>query len=200
MHSGVHRMNADRRRNAVDYGLIAVPARQVVRIDQHQRPGDVRERVLEQLQPFAADRVFEIGKAREVFVRTSDAFDEAAANGVLDLDKHDRDGLGRALKRRSANDTLGQDYIGLQGDQLFGAKPDAFRIAAAVAKLDVDGRALGPAQRLKTIFEAGDPGGTVGVLTANQRTPIWRIGSARAAIGQTSPALRRPMTSRRLIR
>ena len=64
-------------------------------IPKHRPSRHARRDLLEQLQPFSADAVFELGKTRGVAARTRQAVDEAGADRIGGLREHDRHGAGR---------------------------------------------------------------------------------------------------------
>ena len=64
-------------------------------IAKHRRARDLRRDLLEQLQPFPADAVFEIGETGDVASRPRQTGNEAAADRVDGIDEHDRQGAGR---------------------------------------------------------------------------------------------------------
>src|SRR4051794_24978041 len=64
--------------------------------------------------------------------------------GSLDLDEHDRNGLGGFLHGRGPDHALGEDDVRLQADQLVGVALDQPGIAPAEAELDLDGLPFDP--------------------------------------------------------
>ena len=76
-----------------------------------------RRDLLEQLQPFAADAVFEHSKAGGVAARPRQAVDEAGADRVGDTHEHDRHSAGRLLQQPQPWRASGQDDVGRERDQ-----------------------------------------------------------------------------------
>jgi hypothetical protein len=64
-------------------------------IAQNRRARHAGRDLFEQLQPFRADAVFELGKTGGVASRLRQARDEAGADRIGGLREHDRHGAGR---------------------------------------------------------------------------------------------------------
>jgi hypothetical protein len=85
--------------------------------------------LLQQLQPFRADAIFEQRKPSGIAARSRQAFDKAGGDRIGDVREHDRHDLGRSLQRRRCS-AVGRQYdVGGQRNQF----P---RISAAVGLAD----------------------------------------------------------------
>src|SRR5262249_42542091 len=64
------------------------PSRKRFGIGQYQRPGELRRNFSEQIEPFGAERWFEVRESCRASARPSNALDEAAAGRVLHRHEH----------------------------------------------------------------------------------------------------------------
>ena len=86
-------------------------------IPKDRRSRHARRDLLEQLQPFPAQAVFELHKAGGVAARPRQAIDEAGADRIGDDREHDRHGAGRLQQRRHGRGASGQDDVRRERDQ-----------------------------------------------------------------------------------
>jgi hypothetical protein len=84
------------RRHGLDGAELTGPGR-IAGIPQDCHPGDVRCDLLEQLQPFRAEAVFEEREASDVAARPRQARNETGTDRIGSLHEHDRHGAGRLL-------------------------------------------------------------------------------------------------------
>ena len=87
-------LHPERWRRGLDYGELADPFGDGG-IAKDRRVRHAGRDLFEQLQPFRADAVFELGKTGDVAARPRQARDEAGADRIRGLREHDRHGAGR---------------------------------------------------------------------------------------------------------
>ena len=92
-------LHPERRRHGLDDGELADPGG-YGGIPKDRRARHARRDLLEQLQPFPAQAVFELHEAGGVAARPRQALDEAGADRIGDIREHDRHGAGRLQQRR----------------------------------------------------------------------------------------------------
>src|SRR5215831_9947771 len=101
--------------------------------------------LLEKLQPFLAQAVFEQRKAGGISTRLPQTIDEAAANWIDDGCEHDRHGAGCVLRRRQGRAGSGHDDVWRDGDQFRSRPTNLVGIARTPAGNDPHVAAVGPA-------------------------------------------------------
>ena len=127
-------------------------------IPKDRHPRHARRDLLEQLQPFAADAVFELREPGDVAARPRQARDEAGADRIDDLHEHDRHGAGRLLQRRHDRDAAGQDDVRRERDQFRRVSCECARDRRSPAVVDPHVAAVGPAQLLQPLQERREAG------------------------------------------
>ena len=120
--------------------------------------GHLRRNLLQQLQPFGTDAVFEDSKAGGVATGPCQAGDQASAYWVNDTHEHDRHSTGFPLQFSRNRGRDGQDGVGRECDQFRGVLAKAVRVAASPAVIHPHVAADAPAQFLKALLERGDAG------------------------------------------
>ena len=159
---------------------------------QHRDALHIRRDLLEQLQPFAADRIFEVGKAGDVAARPRQARDVAGADRIGDQREHDRNGAALHQQRRDGGAGMGEDDLGRERDELGRLLAQRRGVAGAEAVVDPDVLADGPARLLKPLRERGEASLDFRIVRREPiSTPMRRMRvrcCACAASGQTQAA------------
>src|SRR6516165_7610440 len=124
--------------------------------------GQRRQEFLEQLQPFSADRRFEVCKAGRIAARSRQTRDKAGALGIGDSDKHDRDGANLLLDRLQYRSADSDDDIRSHSGEVHRVRSHPLAVACATI-IDAKIAALAPSQLLQPLFEGGGPGLRAGV-------------------------------------
>jgi hypothetical protein len=101
-----------------------------------RRSRHARRDLLEQLQPFPADAVFESHETRGVAARPRQAVDEAAADRIDDDREHDRHGAGRLQQRPHWSGAMGQDDVRRERGQFRRVSANLGGIGAGPAGVD----------------------------------------------------------------
>src|SRR5262249_28662397 len=109
-----------------------------LRVKQGENASSPRADLLEQLQPLAPHRGFEIGESRGIAAWPRQTLDEAAADRIGNLHENDRDRAGYLLKRGEPRIALNQNDVWHQADQLCRVGSKALDVAGDGAILDVD--------------------------------------------------------------
>ena len=134
-------------------------SRRVGGIPKDRRSRHARRDLLEQLQPFPADAVFEIHETGGVAARPRQAVDEAGADRIGDDDReHDRHGAGRLQQRRHGRGAMGQNDVRRERDQFRRVSANVGGIGCGPAGVDPHVAADGPAQLRQPLQERPDPG------------------------------------------
>ncbi|HEY5130994.1 MAG TPA: hypothetical protein VIJ35_27510 [Bradyrhizobium sp.] len=115
-------------------------------IPKDRRLRHARHDLLEQLQPFPADAVFESHETRGVAARPRQAADEAAADRIDDDREHDRHGAGRLQQRPHWSGAMGQDDVRRERGQFRRVSANLGGIGAGPAGVDPHVAADDPAQ------------------------------------------------------
>ena len=109
--------------------------------------------LLEQLQPFRAQAVFELGEAGDVAAWPRDALDETGADRIDGLREHDRHRAG-GLPHGSHDVAAGsQDHVRGERGQFRGVAAPALGVAAGPADVDAQVAADDPARLLQALLE-----------------------------------------------
>src|SRR5262245_7807248 len=140
----------DRWRGGLNDGELADPGRQIG-IAKHRRPRHIGRDLLEQLQPFRAQLVFELHEAGCVAAGPRQAVDEATTDRVGDIHEHDRHGGRRLHQLRQARSAGGEDDVRRERDQFQPVSAKEFGIARAPTILDPHVAADGPTQLLQAL-------------------------------------------------
>jgi hypothetical protein len=90
----------------------------MVRIAQDRGARDTRCKLLDQLQPFSAQAVFELHEARGVAARLRQALDKAGADRIGDIYENDRQGWHRRKQWRHRGGPACDDDIGRKRHKL----------------------------------------------------------------------------------
>jgi hypothetical protein len=116
-----------------------------------------------QLDPFAAQRELEIGKAREIASRPRQTGDQAGGDRIAHLHEHDRNLAGFAAGRDGHRSGVGDQQIAAQFEQLLDGRPHALGVAGGPAIVDLKVAALGPAEPRERLLERADAGLRFGI-------------------------------------
>src|SRR5262249_8316903 len=110
-----------------------------------------RRDLLEQLQPFGADAIFEHRKTSRVATRLRQARDIAAAHWIGRVHKYDRERAARLLKRAHHRAAVSEDNIRRQLNQFGNVLPDIGCIACGPPDFDANISADTPARFLQPL-------------------------------------------------
>ena len=146
-------VHAKRRRHSLDRAELARSGR-YGRIAQDRRSRYARGNVLEQLQPFPGDGIFEVAKAGDIAAGPRQAIDVAGPDRVGDDREHDRHAAGRLQQGCDGGAAIGQDDVWSERDQFRREFADVAGISPAPARLDSHVAAVGPAQLLQRLHES----------------------------------------------
>ena len=124
--------------------------------DRHSR--HARRDLLEQLQPFPADAVFEMHEPGGVAARPRQALDEAGADRIGDDREHDRHGAGRLQQRPHGRGAMGQDDVRRERGQFRRVSANLGGIGRGPAGVDAHVAADGPAQLRQPLQERPEAG------------------------------------------
>jgi hypothetical protein len=92
------------------HGLHEVPRKgPSLRIERHAYAGEIGEKLLQQLQPFATNRELERGKARDVAAGMRKTFDKALSDRVTHDEKNDRNRDSGMTASRKSKRAVGDD-------------------------------------------------------------------------------------------
>src|SRR5579862_4951226 len=191
-----------------------VEERRGLRIEQKRGTAEMRHDFLQQLDPLAAQRRFDIYESGSIAARAWKAVDEAAADGVGDHNEDDRNCFRFALQRFDDRGGRANDQIGLKSNKLFRKRRHAFQIGGGPAVIDRNVAADVPAEVLQRFGEFGqarlrlrialgvshqhaDPAHTAGLLRARGERPGRRAADKR---DELPPLHLKPRRSRRLCR
>jgi hypothetical protein len=122
---------------------------------------DARHRgrnLLEQFQPFRAHAVFELDKTGRVTARPRHAFDQATADRVNDIHKHDWHDFSCLLQRPRVRSAGGYDDLRLEIDQFRRISTNAVGIAGAPPVVNLQIAADGPAHFLQPLRKRREAG------------------------------------------
>ena len=164
-------------------------------VGQQSDARQARRDLLEQRQPLADDAGLERQETREIAAGPRQAGDEARADRVGDDDEHDRDRAGLALQCRGDRRRMGEDHVGLQGDQLFRERRQPICVAGRKASVDADIAAFRPSELVEPLPECREPRLSFPdrFRPSRMSTPMRRMRSgccARAASGHAPPRRR----------
>src|SRR5262245_12920351 len=118
------------------------------------RPGDAWCDLLEQLQPFPADRILVDREAGHVASGTRQAFHIAGCNRVCDTGEHDRDGAACFQQGRDSAAGKGEDDIRRERNELGCMFSCDINFAVAPAIVDADILPLRPTEMLQGLDES----------------------------------------------
>src|SRR4029453_17468213 len=105
-------------------------------MQEHCHPYDVRSGFVEKLQPFSADRVLEIAKARDVAARPCQTRHETCAERIGDAYEHNRNLARELLQGFENGSTVRHDGIQVSRDEIRSFGSNA--IGSCGGKLGVD--------------------------------------------------------------
>ena len=132
---------------------------------QNRDAFDVRRDLFRQFEPLPADRIFEVGEARNISSGPGQIADITGADRVSDQREHDRNGAALLQQGRNGRAGMSQDDVGRTGGQLRGVLAHDIGVARAPAIIDPDVLADGPtgplrpcAQRDALRFGSRSPG------------------------------------------
>src|SRR5260370_18817355 len=110
---------------------------------------DVGGALLEQLQPFRADAVFEGRKACDVAARASQTLDEACANRIGDVREHDRHGARRSPQYPGSRTAWTEDDVRRQPNQFGCIFSSIILVSPGPTVVELEGLASLPAPLLQ---------------------------------------------------
>ena len=126
-------------------------------IAKDRRPGYARRNLLEQLQPFRAQTVFELHKAGGVAARPRQTIDDAGADWIRSEHEHDR--YGASCLKQPLHGPASRKYdVRREGGQFRRMVGNAVGIARAPAILDPHILPISPAHLLERLQERPNPG------------------------------------------
>ena len=172
------------------------------RVEVHDHPGsrDRGRNLLQQAEPFAADRRLEILKAGDVAVRVRKTADKSASQGIGDLDEHGRYALVQLDPGGQRHVAADHDDIRSGPDQRSYFRADPVDLGVRPAHLDADVAPLAPAKLVERVAERGDARLSLGVALPKTRRQhadaaelvglcarSKRPGAQNAECGQKSP-------------
>src|SRR5262245_15341402 len=105
-------------------------------MQEHSHPPDVRSGFVEKLQPFSADRVLEIAKARDVAPRPCQTRHETCVERIGDAYEYNRNRARSLLQRFKNGSTVRQDGIEVLRDEIRSFGSNA--VGSRSGKLGVD--------------------------------------------------------------
>src|SRR5262245_62708726 len=108
-------LDAERRRDSLDRAELTRPSGRD-QIAENCCSFDARRNLLEQLEPFPAHAVFEIGEAGGVATAMGEHLDETAADRIGDLYEYDRNATGGLQHRPGGRTADGQEDVGRKCD------------------------------------------------------------------------------------
>ena len=73
---------------------------------------------MQQPEPFAAKRSFDIAKSGDIAARPRDTFGKAGANWVGTVHEHNRDCMGLPMQRRRRRSGRGNEHVGTKAHEL----------------------------------------------------------------------------------
>ena len=116
--------------------------RRRLRVEHRGDAGDAGRHLLEQLDPFAAQRRLDIDEAGDVAARTRQALNETAADRIGDHHEYDGDGARRAEERCHDRRGAGENDVRPQLHQLLGQPlhPGGFAGSPAIDDVDIAAR------------------------------------------------------------
>ena len=117
-----------------------------LRVEKQRDPGQVRRRLLEQLQPPRADRKIQIGDSGAVGLRARQLSRKAEADGIHRLDEDDRNGLRLRQDRICCRRGTGDDHVGREAHQLLGVGSDTAGIGGTEAKVHLQVATFDPVE------------------------------------------------------
>src|SRR5262245_12932245 len=127
-----------------------------LRMEQNEDASSPRADLLEQLQPLAPHRGFEIGESRGISAWPRQTLDEAAADRISNLHENDRDRAGFLLKRGEPGIALNQNDVRHRADQLRRVGSKAIDVAGDGARLDADVTTFRPPEPSQFLHERRD--------------------------------------------
>ena len=146
--------------NAAAIGLIGWTnsggERRGVGIEHDRHPLEPRRDLPEGLDPFAADREFEIGEAGQIAARLRQVGDEPLSDRIGDLHEHDRQRTGLRLQGGRHRRAVGEDQVRLQADELRRLLLQR-RPVAGPAVIDLKIAPLDPAEIAQSAVERRHP-------------------------------------------
>ena len=182
-----NRLHAEGRRSGLDRTHEEFRLRRCVGVEDDRDPREAGHNLLEQVNPFSADRELVHAEAREVAARFRHAPNEALRNGIGDLHEDDRDGAGGLLDDGQVRRGRGQDHVWHQPDQLRRVGPRKCGIAGVPANIDPEILAFGPSQLAESSMNVATyDWGLVSVAAAFISTPIRRTRSPAAHLPQAA--------------
>jgi hypothetical protein len=143
---GNARLNTVRRAGGLERTQVVVGKWRAGRVVDHGDTPDCGSDLLNEFQPFAADRRFDVdvGEPRDVAARPCERRDKTAADRIGDLGKHDRERARFPQERSHSGRSYCEDDVRLQPDQFLSECPQSIGIANGLAIVDVEVAALAP--------------------------------------------------------
>ena len=116
-------------------------------------PADARRDLLEQLQPFSADRGLKVLEAGDIAARARQVCHQAAADRIGDEDKDDGDSLCRLFQRRQTRIGPNVDQFRRACDKLGGAGTNSVDILSCEMHIELNVTAFDPAKFTEPLLE-----------------------------------------------
>src|SRR5262249_58993292 len=113
---------------------------------------DPRRNLLEQFQPFYADRLLVGGKSRDIAARARYARYKTVGHRISYVYKYDWDGARRPLQRHQGDSSIGDEYIRPQFNQFCRGGTETVRISSE-AIIDPDVTTLYPSELLQSLVK-----------------------------------------------
>src|SRR3954469_17159650 len=120
-------------------------------IAKNRYPRHIRRNLLQQLQPFPGETVFELRKAGNVCTWMGHAFDQTGTNRVDDLQANDRNGRGRPRYRGGDDAAFSYDHVRRQSDEFRDVSADQLRFGFGRPIIELNVGALDPSQILQRL-------------------------------------------------
>src|SRR5262249_35698641 len=111
---------------------------------------DPRRNLLEQFQPFHADRLLDGGKPRDIAARARYARHKSVGHGITYVTKYDWDGARRPLQRCQGGRPMGDEHVRPQSNQFFRGGTDTAG-SRSEAIIDPDVATLYPSEFLQCL-------------------------------------------------
>lgn len=166
-------------------------------VDHGDMPGRGRD-LLDKLQPFAADRRFDVDvrEPRDVAAWPRERGDKAAADRIGHLREHDRECARFPQQRRHGGRRYPKDDVGLQRDQFLCESSQSVRIVRRPAIVDADIAAVAPVELVKPLAKRREPTLRQNILIGKSRQHGYPAHAASVLRARGERPSRRPAEER----